>query len=483
MKKYLLIATAVIAALVGCKKQTQSEVDFADVKQNATVSGQVVYLANQAGAATDEMKMEGVRVYFLADANAYAKVSEKKQFEAVTDADGKFSLIIPTGEKSISGRLMIDEFSAEQAGKTIWFQAVEANYTLVAGQEYTKKIVLGLDVALSELPGKALVEGVVSYSASSAGQTEVLTPKADAVVRATVPYEAGSKTFVAKTDANGRYSFTIPAKMEVSYAVKLKVEQFVAAYTKELNGAWVSENYYFDTEYDFVDIKDGDAVIKDFRAYMGDLVAPSTAMDIKFTVSGMIEKEIEAITRDDKKATGVESSKVPYVGNAVIEVYNSYEGKSLFYDVTSDAEGKYSKEVAMYNAWDINDVAVKVYVKEEIPATIEHYYLGYTKKDGYYYTKIHSWCNAEGEDSFETQLISGVYNKVTNYEYAQPSLYAPLKMENLVLLFSIEEAALQDVMGVPGGHCREDLVPWENKDTGKTQNLEVASDGYQWPVK
>ena len=126
MKKFFLFAAAAMLALVGCEKQNQSSLDFGDVSKSAKISGTLVYFADKAGTATVETPVAGQRIYFLVAANKYAEnAGGNQQFEATTKEDGSFEIVVPTGSKSINGKLLTDVIALGEGADRIFLDKTE----------------------------------------------------------------------------------------------------------------------------------------------------------------------------------------------------------------------------------------------------------------------------------------------------------------------------------------------------------------------
>ena len=71
MKKLFFLAAAAIFAFTACEKQ-QSELNLEGNVKKATISGQLVYLQDHAGAATEEIAVANQRVYFEVAGTTYS---------------------------------------------------------------------------------------------------------------------------------------------------------------------------------------------------------------------------------------------------------------------------------------------------------------------------------------------------------------------------------------------------------------------------
>ncbi|MGN0236064.1 MAG: hypothetical protein ACI4BD_07140 [Paludibacteraceae bacterium] len=144
MKKQFLLFATIAVALVGCK-QEQSELSFDNIKDVATISGNVSYSTGQY-AEENNYNTEvtapavGKTVYVDIPYSSYsAGATGKKTFTTVVDSLGNYTLSIPVPTVGVSGAsLRFEEFTAEQSlyqrmeeGQPV-FETRMCKFTLVA---------------------------------------------------------------------------------------------------------------------------------------------------------------------------------------------------------------------------------------------------------------------------------------------------------------------------------------------------------------
>ena len=107
-------------------------------------------IADKAGAATVETPVAGQRVYFVVAANAYATGAAGNQiFEAITDAQGFYEIVVPTGMKSINGNLKTDLIVIGEGASRIFLKETSVAKTLLPGDAKVEKTVAPIDEDLT----------------------------------------------------------------------------------------------------------------------------------------------------------------------------------------------------------------------------------------------------------------------------------------------------------------------------------------------
>lgn len=119
MKKFFIAALAVLA-IVGCKNQKQSELDFNAKAGVATVSGTVMYdygyeMVNGSLVKAKKALGEGVMVAYISYDEYDAAAVGIKQIEAEIK-DGKFSVEIPVSMEAITVNFEVRGFYAKHYG-------------------------------------------------------------------------------------------------------------------------------------------------------------------------------------------------------------------------------------------------------------------------------------------------------------------------------------------------------------------------------
>lgn len=489
MKKTLLLATMAIFALVGCEKQAQSELDLADVKQTATITGEVVAYQDKANFDTNVRKMDGIRIYFEVAASQFVTgATGNQQFEAITDSEGNFTITVPTGAKAITGKLKTDDIKSNQGEKVVYYEAYTgANITLNAGDVRIESIKLKKDAVLSDCIGEAFIYGVVTYDAGlqqmADGSYEwnaIARPQT--LMTATIAYSEGrTKTLTTFSNDEGRYQFIIPVE-DAGNEVTISGAEFDAEYTEKFNNEFATRLYHYTFTPSKQTVKDAQDVRIDMYANQSadpiDIVTTKGAVSIK--VSGKILKEVEQVRYNDKDlAIGVEAGTKPYVGDMYVCLYDNVSGRNIYYNITTDEKGNYEYTAQVPDDWDLTsgnyDLYVGVY-KAFKETDFRHYYLGYeTDNDGYYKQKITTWNDAK-DDTYSVQKLNVVYkSSERGVALSSKELFFDVKMADHVLQMEPEDENI--VLGI-GNAC--DIQNMQTTTPGHPYaDCLVASDGIQ----
>ena len=493
MKK-IFFGSAMLAvlALVGCKKE-QSQFTLDNIEQKATISGTVVYQSNLVGQSTEEVALAGVRVVASVDFSKYSSSAEGvKQFEATTDSAGQFSIVIPTGAKEIPVDLHIDVVKTTQGGKNIYLSEYDKSWTVKANEAKVDKIVLEKDEALSECVAEGTLKGKLTYDAGTVSKEdgtkeEGKVAAAGVNVTAEVAYaKAGvSKKFVAKTDANGEYTFSIPVE-EAGCAVAVSIEQFKGAYTEFKNNQWVSLEAYYSMSAAATDnVKGGEITTVDLDADVRNIIDETTKSQVAFKVKGkflqVVEKAKYNSTGENRVGTeaGTKASAYPFTielkrtdleGNVT---YIRYEGNQ------ANESGVYEVEVKLYDSWNVatDNIEVNIYADNSVVVNdFAHYYFAWDEdSDKFLY---------DPDNDYKTQRLTGLYkggsgNVVATAMVTEKQIYFDLSMPDATLAFEPE-----DENAVYGVGSTSYVDGWEYATAAmiKPSSLATAFQGYYSPV-
>ena len=519
MKKFFLCAAVAMLALVGCEKQNQSSLDFDQVEKAATVSGTLVAYVNNPKTATATLPLEGIRLYISVPSDKYVDgAAGIQEFETKTAADGSFSITIKTGSKTIQGaKLRSDDFKyGFPTGDTLYYQFVDVALDDLNDKDIRLEYVVAKeDQVLNQTVGEGQIKGILTYDAGTVEMPDkshenAQVAAANALMEAVVTYFKGDtknevkKKFVATTNAQGEFTFNIPAQ-SAGNEFDINVPQFKGKYTEFKNNQWVTVDAYYTKEKLVTGKKVMPAETLQLKPVETQLVAadrtemePTTKDQVKLKVQGKIVKEVEKKTQvkvgDEYHESGIESGTAVYVGPFVIEMYNSKLGKSIIYDAETAEDGTYGmedkpKEYAIYDNWDIDDVEVRVHIQGKFVDKISHYYLGYTLEEGYYKVKVTSFygtfapstdaANMTASQSLEgTYQNPDVYDAVAakwipdGYASAKPNLFFTVKVPDLVLQFQPADKTIIRGLDASDPEKNKDvdeqeLVKFEDKDTQK----------------
>ena len=498
MKK-LFIAAMAMLALAGCK-QAQSELDFENVEANATIKGNVVAYQDKTNFDTNVKSMDGIRIYFEVAASQFVTgATGTKQFEAITDSLGNFTITVPTGAKTITGKLKTDDIQSTQDEKVVYYEAYTgANISLNAGDVRIESIKLVKDELLSECIGEAYIYGTVTYDGGYQAMEDKshewsYIPCKNALMTATVNYASGerTKTFITFTDDNGAYSFQIPVE-DNGNNIAISGAEFDAEYVDWLNNQSVSRMYH----YTFTPVvKTGVKAAQDIRVDMeanksSKPIDEVTTKNRTVKVSGKILKKYEKITYNkDEHATGVEMGTKPYVGKAYVNVFDDSTDRDIYYDITTNEKGEYEYEAKLPDDWDLTSGNIYVYVgtlEAFVEKDFKHYYLGFATKEkddkDLWYEKITSWYGKFGDmdeaaNCYSTQKLNVVYDD--DYIYTMLSsnaIFFDVKMTDLELGCEPEDKTI--VLGVGNACDFEDRPTYTSPDAD--QHVKVASNGLKF---
>lgn len=494
MKK-IFFGSAMLAvlALVGCKKE-QSQFTLDNIEQKATISGTVVYQSNLVGQSTEEVALAGVRVVASVDFSEYSSNAEGvKQFEATTDSAGQFSIVIPTGAKEIPVQLHIDVVKTTQSGKNIYLSEYKKSWTVKANEAKVEKIILAKDEALSECVAEGTLKGKLIYDAGTVSKEdgtkeEGKVAAAGVNVTAEVAYEnAGvSKKFVAKTDANGEFTFSIPVEKD-GCAVVVSIEQFKGTYTEFKNNQWVSvEALYSMSATVTASVKGGEITPVKLVADVRDISDETTKSQVAFKVKGkflqVVEKAKYNSTGENRIGTeaGTKASTYPFTVElrrtdpTTSEVtYIRYEGNQ------ANESGVYEVEVKLYDSWNVATDHIRVYVYADNSVVVNdfaHYYFAWDEdSDKFLY---------DPDNDYKTQRLTGLYkggsnNVVAEAVVTEKQIYFDLSMPDATLAFEPE-----DENAVYGVGSTSYVDGWEYATAAmiKPSSLATAFQGYYSPV-
>ena len=455
-------------ALVGCEKQNQSSLNFEDVKKMATVSGTLVAYVNAPGAATETMPLAGIRVYIQVGSDQYVDAAAgNQQFQATTDAEGKFEIKIKTGAKEIAGaRLKSDDFKYAVGERTVYYEHVDvALDNLNDGDVRIEYVVAQEDAVLNQTVGEGIITGKITYDAGTVKKSDgTLEQKthayaAGATVVAAVTYFKGDpkevvKKFTAKTSNDGKYSFSIPVEVDGN-DVELSLEQFKANFTEFANNAWTTQEYYYTLSAPVAaTAKANETDIQDFAFDTKKAVAADTKTQIAFNVKATLKKQAEVAKYDksDKLTAYVKDNVTTNEYPITIRLDYYDEGKTeiistiLYEGQKAGDKGAVNVAVKLYDGWEIGRVKVSAYADKTIklePGVFKHFYNPLDQDTKKYGAKI--------DDYIAQKDLQGIYkggkDNVLASKWADDNqLFFDLELGDLILQFAPESKA--KLMGV-----------------------------------
>jgi hypothetical protein len=455
MKKLFLCAAAAMLALVGCEKQVQSSISLEDVDMVAHVKGTLVFDAAQAGIDTKVDTLANQRVYFIVNANLYdgnANPTDKRSFEATTDAHGQFDITVPAGAKQISGELRTDVIKlALENGQTIYLKETVKAFDLYAGDNKFDKIICYVDELLSACQGRASVNGRVVYDPgiiSKNGHKEKGVLAADGANvcllarydKAGLSEKLGTdsvKLFTIKTDKDGFFTMELPVSNDNTKAVDVDVTvaNFDAKFIDEINGNEVPRDAKFaKTAPITVSLKDGNFMKvaeagKDVIELDRVWIAPITTATTTFKVKGELKLDAEEQTFGTgdyvNMITGVKHGSTEYTnkingGAFQLEIKHVVSGEvlsTIILDCNAKADGTFAEDVTVYDDWKSGDIQIFLNIKKFVVSDYVHFYKGAIYKNNKWQSFPVDWCDYDsskkkiktGGDYTETQDCPGFY--------------------------------------------------------------------------
>ena len=483
MKKLFLCAAVAMLALVGCEKQEQSSLSFEDAKTDAKITGTLVYYADKAGAATEEIALANQRVYFQVAANQYATGAiGVKSFEATTDADGVFTITVPMGSKAINGTLLTDVIVIGEAPNRIFLDETQQPITLNAGDAKVKKCVAPINDALTACQGTATLQGKVTYNAGlvkkgDATEDGIVAAPADLKVSVRVPYStvnAGEdRTLITRTKADGSYVLEVPVPAGKAVAgAEIDLDQFQGKFTEMFNNKPLEVDAIFGlAAVENADLTDGKVVEKPLLATAlskAEATAKNTMIPVALELTMTVEDFEYSKTEDEEKKI-VKSiiGEAPFASRAAkLEFRHKVDGKvvgKIIYDVTTDKEGLVKQaEYAVYDNWKFDEIEIVAVIDKFAVNNYEHYFrqVGVVKSGTY---KPNNFDPA-------TYWGEGTKNSVKNYYESQDDLEGPYELESAAqkydgffpvkivakALFTMPQSSVDKLIGVGDKDLDED---------------------------
>lgn len=525
MKKILLCAAMAMLALVGCEKAVQSELNFEDVKDFATVTGKLVGYVNTPGEATVKQALAGVRVYVEVPNDEYRTGAEgNRLFEGKTDEEGNYSIKVALGTKGITaGKALLkwDDFHMEIAGRTVYFQFGEKNLGALNKDDFREdEITVPQDAVLNATVGTVkCIKGRVSYDAGAYKKEDGswvengnIQTKAGAVVIASVKYFEGEvdevvKKFVAKTDASGNFAFegenAIPVEANGN-EIKLSFEQFAGSKKvfNALQNAYEDKDFFFSLALPVLVAAKAQAnntYIKDLAADTEEQVTEDQKDIIAFAVKGKLYQQAEEAQKDkDGNLTGYAMGKAATTMkvNILVELYDDLHAdvqSSILYEGISASEDtkEFSQKVQLFEKWKLSNVKVSVFAQSTKKVGASSDLGGYSHK---YYKADSDYKFPDKPDDMSTQWVSGIYkgtkeNIIQSKWASDDQLYFDLKFdEDVIIPFSAEDKAavlgrMKPTLGVAAADAEHTEAIYVGGDKSANLKYFKKSDVYQADIK
>ncbi len=270
MKKFLLAALAVLV-LVGCRHE-QSELNFAQIKGKASVTGRVFYEATSASTGKFDSKLvpaAGVDVVLEVANAAYTAGAEgNKKYVATTDSAGNYLIEgIPVGQRDIEPSnvtLRIRPFLAAGVGDSVYYEFTGDPDIKIIANEQTRVEDVTMTLTEDVLKNRAIVKGVVMYEKGlvkngDAYEVSVL-PAAGVEVVARFSGVQSSQEFVTKTNAEGEYEMAILIAGESEW-IQIYARSFEGKHSEDVSGNLVEKDVFFVSSQESKEVKAEEVVL------------------------------------------------------------------------------------------------------------------------------------------------------------------------------------------------------------------------------
>jgi hypothetical protein len=232
MKKFLLCASLLGLLFTSCEKK-ESELNLEDIQEKAVIEGTLSY--NQGKRLVNGVVVEcqsplsNATVVVSVPYSEYQENSQgEKKYEAVTDSEGKYSIEIPVGLRTMTVTVGAKSFKDTyytydildgEKEVSALYEAVPASVEVKAGDIKWEDVIMKADQATNfdrttkiSVKGSIFKEAEVPYLAES--QTTILrvnkgkepAESASAIVEFSVNGSNESISYIVKTNSEGEYS-------------------------------------------------------------------------------------------------------------------------------------------------------------------------------------------------------------------------------------------------------------------------------------
>ena len=445
-KSLLMMALGAIVALTSCQPE-QSQLDFNDVTETATVQGYVYinqgYTQDGATFVAKSVPAAGCGVlvkvpYTAYDADAAAG---DKFFEAECNEFGFYQIQIPVGQAPISGvkvytRPIVAKYYDLENGKIVEKNASYPEVSTPVEVERGKLFTADpLYVYAENVNDKALVKGYVYINKGYVKDGSSYVVKSLPAEKVDVLVTVDDVTFVAITDNKGFYNLEIPVEQSGASA-KVATRPMIDKYYDLINDEIVELEASYDAATTTANLKQGQLTLVADLTIQNPNTKQILTRNQSLTLKGEVKEWYEAkewIDPNDQTlgyyAIADTRSAQSQVKLVVTFTNTEFSSEKIVYNITTDAEGKYELNAKLYDAWDIADTDVKVESKSYV-STLIHYY--------------QQWSENDLEWKPKTQEVSGYFSgtQVTK-SLSDGDLLIGTKMANMVLDFTPDKDSNQ----------------------------------------
>ncbi len=249
---------------------------------------------------------------------------------------------------------------------------------------------------LADISTSATIQGTLLYDGGYVAEGSALTtanlPAEGVEVVAEVPYSAydtqatGTKQFVTKTDADGKFSFKIPVGQR-AITIAIYAREFTAEYNKlkDAYGKLIPATATYKHSGTSTTVKAGDITT------LTDIVVAADPEDIRtrnlqISILGKVLVPFEKAEEDNyNQYDGNKLYVADYQGyKCTLKVTFSNGSEEIIYDnVATNNEGEYTLSANLYDVWDITNTHVRVEVAAALEEHFTHWYFDINRRRWY----------------------------------------------------------------------------------------------------
>ncbi|MEO9482911.1 MAG: hypothetical protein ABJG47_05670 [Ekhidna sp.] len=358
MKKSIIASLFMIVLLSACK---ETETTTVDITGSATIKGTVLADFEKVNTPFESEPISGVLVRILWNSEDLAVISDgdniRRSAIDTTDANGEFSIEVPTIDNGVSFTIEIDDFQREvtfndgstTATKTVTFSSTSTTATARSGEQ----LILEFDLAdnfkndSDDLEKFGTIAGIVEADLEQVNTKGISEVAAGANV--TVKWEnnnGDALSIATTTDANGAYTVQVPTN-DVDGDFEVVFEEYSAAVTYFNGIENVTETLTFSEASEDVGVQYGETVEVN-NDFLSNLTENLNQIVI---ITGTVEANSERINTPDLLEVAVGAT-------VIIKWEDSETGADVEFVTTTDASGVYRVEVP-YNEIDGNQVDIE----------------------------------------------------------------------------------------------------------------------------
>ena len=437
-KSLLMMALGAIVALTSCQPE-QSQLDFNDVTENATVQGYVYinqgYTQEGTTFVAKSVPAAGCGVLVKVPYTAYdADAADgDKFFEAECNEEGFYQIQVPVGQKALSGvkvytRPMVGKYNDLVDGKivekNVSYPEVSTPVEVERGKVFTAE---PLYVYAENVNDKAVVKGYVYIDKGYVQDGGSYVVKSLPAEKTEVLVTIDEVTFMATTNSKGFYTLEIPVE-KAGVTADVATRPMIDSYYDLVNDKIVELEASYPAASTTATLEQGKVTLVSDLTITKDVTAQILTRNQTLTLKGDVKEYFEKKEWVDDSdhtlgyyAVTDTRTATPNVKLEVTFTNSDYPSEKIVYNITANAEGKYELTAKLYDAWDIAMTEVNVEVKSYL-SSMTHYF--------------EQWSENDNEWKQKTQEITGYFNGTTQTRtLSDGDLLIGVKMPDFVLTF------------------------------------------------